>query len=814
MHLPRCAIVAASSLLAASLVPLASAATVSRLTPPSGLFSFGDPNPPIISRFLPGQRFDLQATVSPDAGATITRIEFLVDNTLLTGSVALTPVTVVPAAPLPPFPAGSTIGTLRAYSSTVPGVHTLTVRATQSTGATVTATGNFEIVALNPALGAGGTRARNIILLIGDGMGIAHRTAARIVANGVSQGKALAPLAMDMFPVTGIVSTSSLNSIVTDSAPGTSCYSTGNKNNNNQEGVFPDDTTDRFDNPRTEYMGEYLARTQGKSLGIVTTADVFDATPAAMAIHTQDRGAGTGICDQYLDESVPKANLTVLLGGGRKWFLPATTAGSARADASDYVLPAELATGWGVARGAIDRGRDLLADFQAGGFTYVANATQLAAIPANTQRLLGLFTLSNMNVALDKIAGRRGNRAVVNDYGFPDQPMLDEMTDKALQVLSRNPNGFVLMVEAASIDKQAHNMDTERWILETIEFDRAIDRCRRFAQLNPDTLVIITADHECAGVNIIGSSTVTNAVLAQRAANNGGVTQLRDNVVGAYELAGFPYYKMLPDGYPETTDVDRRMLIGYAASADRNEDWMTNPQPLRDSQQPFNGTAPLNTYPSGPTNRDTAGGFAVTGQIFVPGSSVQTAVHTASDIPLSALGAGASLFTGVMDNTDVFFKAMQAVLVGAPSAAQPAPVGQRTALDRLVNMSNRAFVGTGAQAMIGGFVIDGTQPRTLLVRAVGPGLAKFGLTTGTLADPMLTIVNSAGNPIFSNDNWETNTNLAALRSASALVGAPALDAGSKDAALLVTLAPGSYSAQVTGVAGATGLALLEIFEAP
>ena len=101
------------------------------------------------------------------------------------------------------------------------------------------------------------------------------------------------------------------------------------------------------------------------------------------------------------------------------------------------------------------------------------------------------------------------------------------------------------------------------------------------------------------------------------------------------------------------------MLVGYAANADRYEDWMTNLLPLRDSQQPFNGMAPLNLYPGGPTQRDTTGAFLITGQ--VPGSS---AVHTASDIPLSAIGRGASRFTGVMDNTDVFFLMMEAALAG------------------------------------------------------------------------------------------------------------------------------------------------------
>ncbi len=627
------------------------APTISRLTPPSALFSYGDPKPPIIARFLPGQRFDLQATIQPDPGAIIVGVRFIVNGVSVPG-----PITLV-LANTAGLPANTVVASQRAYSNATPGIHTLQVTTTDNRGVSSVATGNFEVVALG---NAAGNKIKNIIFMIGDGMGIAHRTAARIVANGVSQGKALSPLAMDTFPITGILQTSSLNSIVTDSAPGASCYSTGNKQNNNQEGVFPDDTTDPFDNPRMEYLGEYLARTQGKSLGIVATSDVFDATPAAWAIHTANRGAGTGICDQFLDEATTKANLTVLLGGGRKWFLPSTTPGSARANASDYVLPAELATGWGVPAGTLDPTRDLIGGFQSVGFTYAANATQLKASAAGATKLLGLFALSNMNVAFDKIDGRRGNGAVVSDYGFPDQPMLDEMTDAALTVLSKNPNGFVVMIEAASIDKQAHNMDTERWILDTLEFDRAVARARAFAAVNPDTLVIVTADHECAGVNIIGASTVSAVSLANRAASAAsGVAGLRDQVVGVYEAAGFPVYNMLADGYPESTNPNRKMLIGYAANSDRYEDWISNPQPLRDSQQPFNGTAPLNTYPADPTKRDVTGGYFIAGQ--VPGSS---AAHTASDIPLYAYGRGAVAFTGSYDNTDVFFKMMSGVLVG------------------------------------------------------------------------------------------------------------------------------------------------------
>lgn len=660
MKLPSIAIGAA--LAAAACGAALAAPVVSRLTPPSLLFSTDVSGAPYIARFLPEQRFDLQATVQPDSGQTITSAVFKINGKTVPGTVSLLTANANGVA------ANSVAATLRAYSIKKPGVYALSVEAVQSNGQTVTARGEFEIVKIN----GGGKKAKNVIIMIGDGMGIAHRTAARILYKGVYSGKALDPLEMDTFSNTALVRTASLNSIITDSSPGAACYSTGNKANNNQQGVFPDDTSDSFDNPRVELIGEYLARTEGKSLGIVTTADVFDATPGAFGTHTANRGAGTGICDQYLDEAVPESNLRVLMGGGRKWFLPASTPGSARSGANDYVLADELANGWGVAKGVSgDTSRDLIAGFEDAGFAYAATKTDLAAVPAGATRLLGLFAYSNMNVAKDKIDKRRGNSTIVDAYGLPDQPMLEEMTAKALQVLSnegkKNPKkneGFVLMVEGASIDKQAHNMDTERWMLDAVEFDKAIGVAKAFAERNGDTLVIVTADHECAGVNIIGAANKTLAQLQAISTNADATTGKANlqNAVGTYEAAGFPVYSLAEDGYPAATDIDYKMLIGYAANSDRYEDWLTNAQPLKDSQQPslITSTSPYSTFPAGPTNRDAAGNFLITGQ--VPGSS---AVHTGSDIPASAFGRGASLFNGNIDNTDVFFLAMQAVIGGA-----------------------------------------------------------------------------------------------------------------------------------------------------
>lgn len=126
--------------------------------------------------------------------------------------------------------------------------------------------------------------------------------------------------------------------------------------------------------------------------------------------------------------------------------------------------------------------------------------------------------------------------------------------------------------------------------------------------------------------------------------------------------------------------------------------------------------------------------------------------------------------------------------------------------DRLANLSTRAQVGTGAHVMIAGFVVGEGAPKRVLVRAVGPALAAFSVT-GTLTDPVLELYDGKGALLTTNDNWT-----AADAAAMAGVGAFPLTAGSRDAALVATLAPGAYTAQVSGAVGTTGVALLEVYD--
>jgi sugar lactone lactonase YvrE len=132
---------------------------------------------------------------------------------------------------------------------------------------------------------------------------------------------------------------------------------------------------------------------------------------------------------------------------------------------------------------------------------------------------------------------------------------------------------------------------------------------------------------------------------------------------------------------------------------------------------------------------------------------------------------------------------------------------------QLVNISTRAYVGTGSNVEIAGIVVTGTAPANVLIRAVGPGLTQFGVS-GVLAQPTLTVTDSSGNTIATNTGWSSGSNAASIAAAAASSGAFALTSGSADCAVLLTLQPGSYTAVVSGVGGTSGVALAEAYQVP
>ena len=298
-----------------------------------------------------------------------------------------------------------------------------------------------------PEAGIDRGTAKNVILLIGDGMGAAHRTAARLYSVG-REGE----LAMDTLPIAGMARTWSTEGVVTDSAAAGTALATGVKSFNKAIAVDP------AGNPVQTILEK--AQEAGKSAGLVTTVQLAHATPASFAAHNADRDDYLGIALDIFGHDVD-----VLLGGGEDHFLPVGTPGCYPDD------------------GDRTDNRNLIDEAIAKGYEHVCNEADFNAVdPKVTDKLLGTFA----------------------DYGMtrPYTPSLAEMTAKAIAILSKNPEGFFLMVEGGQIDWAAHASDALNTIGDTVAFDQAVKAALDFQTEHPDTLVIVAADHATGGLAI------------------------------------------------------------------------------------------------------------------------------------------------------------------------------------------------------------------------------------------------------------------------------------------------------------------------
>ena len=454
-------------------------------------------------------------------------------------------------------------------------------------------------------------KAKNVIFLIGDGLSVAHRTAARIMSKGMTEGKANGRLNMDDLDRMAFIGTSATDSITTDSANTMSAYMSGHKGAINSLGVYADRTPDTLDDPRVETLGEALRRQTAKSIGIVTTSELQDATPAAVVSHTRRRDDKAEITGMLFD-----VKPDVVLGGGSAYFLPQATAGSKRKDDKDYVKM-----------------------FQDAGYKLATDKTELsAAAGANDGKILGLFHTGNMDTTLDREFLKKGTVGK-----FPAQPGLVEMTKVALDTLSKNQEGFFLVVEAANIDKMTHPLDNERAVVDTIEFDKAIGVAKEFAASNPDTMIVVTGDHT-HGITIVG--TVDDTVEG---------TDMREKVAGR----GFTnYVDANNDGYPDNIDVSKRLAMFVSNYPDHYETF----RPKLDN--PFTPAVQneKKDFVANEAYKDVPGAVFVQGNL--PKSQASGA-HTVDDVVLQAAGPGAEGFKGYMEQSDVYRVLADAFALGA-----------------------------------------------------------------------------------------------------------------------------------------------------
>ncbi|WAM33856.1 alkaline phosphatase [Caldicellulosiruptor morganii] len=306
-------------------------------------------------------------------------------------------------------------------------------------------------------------KVKNVILMIPDGMTIAHTTLARWYQGGE-------PLAMDELAC-GLVRTYSANNPITDSAPAGTAYATGYKTQNRYLSIFPEISSmpgvgqveeKDFYKPIVTILE--AAKKSGKSTGLVVTCQFPHATPAAFASHSDNRNDYENIAEQMVYNRVD-----VVFGGGWKY----------------------------IGKNSRKDKEDLVSYLKQNGFE-VTNSWEVAKNYYGS-KIWGLFAQDYMHYDIDR-----------NGTG---EPSLAEMTQKALQILSKNRNGFFLMVEGSEIDWASHANDPVGVVSDVLAFDRAVKVALDFAKSRNDTAVIIAPDHTNGGMTLGNYSASADSVL-------------------------------------------------------------------------------------------------------------------------------------------------------------------------------------------------------------------------------------------------------------------------------------------------------------
>ncbi len=301
-----------------------------------------------------------------------------------------------------------------------------------------------------PLCAAGQPRVpKNVIVLYADGVAPTQiefgRYSSRVLRNS---GFAVTDTVLHQGSV-GFLTTHPHEAFATDSAATATSMSTGVKATVGAIGMDPEGKPVR--------NAVEVAKASGKRIGLVTTAEIYDASPAAFSVHAKSRRESSSIVDQYL-----ALEPDVLLGGGHDHFLPEGVEGGKRKDK-----------------------RDLIAAFRAKGYAVARNGAELRA--ASGPRLLGLFAEGSMDFEIDRTDA---------------QPAFADMMRAALQALSDSPQGFFLFIENENTDTAGHRNDAAALMRDLWAFDEGLRVALEFQRRVPDTLILVTGDHETGGLSV------------------------------------------------------------------------------------------------------------------------------------------------------------------------------------------------------------------------------------------------------------------------------------------------------------------------
>ncbi len=483
-----------------------------------------------------------------------------------------------------------------------------------------------EAVAERRAQAPASGHAKNVILFVGDGMGLSTITAARILAGQQAGGLGEEHwLSFERLPHTALSRTYNTNQQVPESSGTMTALITGVKTRAGSLSVDETVAHGDFAAVAAHSVPTLIeeAEERGLATGVVTNTTITHATPAACYSHSPDRdweadamlsdgarAAGFPDIAQQLLAFDRGDGLEVAFGGGRAFFL-----GANQADPEDLE-----------AHGARLDERDLTAEWRArhADGVYVWNRTQFLALePSATKRVLGLFDPSHMEYEIDRAKDTAG------------EPSLTEMTEKAIQILAKNPRGFVLMVEGGKIDHAHHGNNAHRALTETIELSRAVQRALDLTSAE-DTLIVVTADHSQPLV-FTGYAVRGNPILGKLVINGPDGKPMPGPVLDAF-------------GRPMTT-------LSYPAGAGNVA--ASNLQPAGPKKFPHYRPR----YQGGDVPRPDLTHVDTSAPDFMQEAHVplEAGMHSGEDVAIFAGGPSSELFTGVREQNYVYHALVEAL---------------------------------------------------------------------------------------------------------------------------------------------------------
>lgn len=479
------------------------------------------------------------------------------------------------------------------------------------------------VVLMSPALLGASSSPKNIVLFIGDGMG-PEAVGLLVYYNKFMKGDG-SRLNLERLMAsgnTGYCLTYQYGTVVTDSASAATALACGVKT---RDGMIGKDHEGR---PVKSILD--VARAKGKSTGLISNTRITHATPAGFYAQVLHRDMEAQIALQLLEGG----KVDVALSSGAQFFIPKGT----RVEQHPALKSTPKEAGWGASKREDDK--DLLEEFKKKGYVILADSQALKELkPEGSPRILGLFGATAFPLAIDR-----------QPQTVKTIPRLGEMTEKALEVLSRNPEGFFLMVEAGQIDWAAHANDVAGVLHEMLEMDEALGVILKFAAVNSDTLVVLTADHDTGGLAIAYNSFNPPAPV-QLASGETWKSKYNFNEKTVFERMARQnksLFRMVLDSKGDPAALKKELEQNSAFTISEEQAAMVL------AKDPFLGyPAPgefKEFYVYGSMNSS-----AILGRIL--GREVGTAwavgTHTHTPVMIMAQGPMAEKFRGLMDNTDV-----------------------------------------------------------------------------------------------------------------------------------------------------------------